>query len=75
MRPTSGYFHPLERRLAEAPDVTRKAIHHFELLDDGTLTMLASMEGNVERYRDILTTSPVVIECAVAGTHQGFGYS
>lgn len=75
MRPTNGYFHPIERRLAEAPDVTREAIHHFELLDDGTLTMLASMKGDIERYREILTTSPAVIECAVAGTHEGFGYS
>jgi predicted DNA binding protein len=75
MWPTDGYFHPIDRRLAEAPDVTREAIHHFELLDDGTLTMLASMQGNMERYRDILTNSPSVIECAVAGTNRGFGYS
>jgi predicted DNA binding protein len=75
MRPTSRYFHPVGRQLAEAPDVTREAIHHFELLDDGTLAMLARVRGNLERYRDILAMSPEVIEFAVAGTREGFGYS
>lgn len=75
MRPKSGYFHPVGQYLADAPDITRKAIHHIELLDDGTLALLASVQGNMERYRDILTASPEVIESAVAGTHEGFGYS
>lgn len=75
MRPTSGYFHPVDRQLADAPDVTREAIHHFELLDDGTLALLASVRGNMKRYRDILAASPEVIEFAVAGTHEGVGYS
>lgn len=75
MRPTSGYFHPVGRQLAEASDITREAIHHFELLDDGTLTMLARVRGNLDRYRAILAQSPAVFECAVAGTDEGFGYS
>ncbi|RRJ30331.1 helix-turn-helix domain-containing protein [Halocatena pleomorpha] len=75
MRPTSGYFHPVGRQLAEAPDITREAIDHFELLDDGTLAMLSRVRGNLERYRNILTRSPAVIECAVVGTEAGFGYS
>jgi hypothetical protein len=75
MRPRSGDFHPVGRHLSDAPDMTREAIHHIELLDDGTIAMLASVRGNMERYRDILATSPEVIEFAVAGTHEGFGYS
>jgi predicted DNA binding protein len=75
MRPTSGYFHPVGQQLADAPDITREAIHHFELLDDGTVALLASVQGNMERYRDILAASPDVIEFAVAGSHEGFGYS
>lgn len=75
MRSTSGCFHPVGRQLAEAPDITREAIHHFELLDDGTLAMLSRVRGNLDRYRDILARSPEVIEFAVAGTGEGVGYS
>lgn len=76
IRPTEGYFNPIDERLLEHPDVDPKAVHHVELLADETLTMLARVTGDIDAYREILRESDDVIEFAVTsdGT-DGIGYS
>lgn len=76
VRPREGTaFHPIGRAVAEAPDITRQALHRVELLDDGTGVMLASDRGDEERYREILTDSEYVYDYAItAGDGQWYTY-
>lgn len=75
-RPTGGGFHPLDRRLATDPDVTRRAIHRVELLADGTCAMLAEAYGDLDRLRAILAEAPSVEEFTVSDDDgRGFSYS
>jgi len=60
-------FHPLGRALSEADDITREAIHHVELLADGTGVMLAEARGNRERYESILAESEFALQYSVTG--------
>lgn len=66
--PTEGRsFHPLGADLAAEPSIRRDAIHHVELLSDGTGAMLASARGDRGRYEEIMDASPYVLEFAVSG--------
>jgi DNA-binding NarL/FixJ family response regulator len=68
-------LHPVERRLAEAPDLTRQAMHAVEELPDGSIVLLTEVEGDLDRYREIMADSPAVREFAVSGDESGFCYS
>ena len=68
-------FHPVEYRLASDPEVRRKALHSFKLLDDDTVVLLAEVEGNLDRYREILRDSPEIQRFAVSGDQSGYCYS
>jgi len=60
-------FHPLGERLSDEPSVEREAIHHVELLDDGTVLTLAEGSGDRERYEEIMSSSPFVHEYMLSG--------
>jgi len=60
-------FHPLGQALADADDITREAIHHVELLADGTGVLLAEARGNREHYESILDASEFALQYAVTG--------
>jgi hypothetical protein len=63
----TGALHPVEKRLAEEPDVEQEAIHHAELLADGTVMMLAEGSGDRERYEEIMRESAHVETFLVSG--------
>ncbi|SFC52056.1 HTH DNA binding domain-containing protein [Halobiforma haloterrestris] len=63
----TGALHPIEKRLAEAPAVQQEAIHHAELLGDGTVVMLAEGSGDRERYEEIMQESTHVDTFLVSG--------
>jgi len=63
----AGGFHPLGGALSADPSVERRAIHHVELLDDGTVLLLAEASGSQDRYREIMAESPHVLEYLTAG--------
>jgi predicted DNA binding protein len=76
LRPVEGdSFHPVGERLAADPDLRREAIHTVELLEDGTMAMLAEVSGDLERYAEILEASPEVVEFSVSGADRGLAYS
>lgn len=75
MYPSQEVLHPVEVRLAEDPDVTRTAMHSFEALADGTVALLTEVEGDLDRYREIVDSSPEVYEYTVSGEDTGFCYS
>lgn len=76
LRPDEGAaFHPVGDALAADPAVRREAIHNVELLDDGTMAMLAEASGDLERYADILAESADVLDFSVSGDDRGVAYS
>ena len=62
-----GRLHPLGEELTEDPSMERRAIHHVELLDDDTVLLFAEASGNQDRYRQIMESSPHVVEYLTAG--------
>lgn len=68
-------FHPIAHKLDREPSIQRKAIHSIKLLDDGTIAMLGEIEGDLDRYREIMADSEVVRTFAVSGDESGYVYS
>jgi predicted DNA binding protein len=56
--PNEGTLHPLERILAEDTLTTRKAIHHLNLRDDGTIVGLYEFEGDVDHLETAFEDHP-----------------
>jgi len=75
VKPLDGAFHPVGTRLAADASVTREAIHRFDPMEDGTVAILASISGDLDRYEQILADSPEVLDHAVSGDGQGYAYS
>ncbi|SNZ12613.1 HTH DNA binding domain-containing protein [Natronoarchaeum philippinense] len=67
VEPAAGAFHPLGRELSAEPSIQREAIHHVELLDDGTVLLFAEGSGDRGRYEAIMRDSPHVVEYMVSG--------
>lgn len=68
-------YHPLGRRLREEPSIQREAVHHVELLDDGTVLLFAEAVGDRERYEEIMSSSPSVVEYMASGTERWMAVS
>lgn len=62
-----GALHPVEKQLAEEPNIQQEAIHHAELLGNGTVVMLAEGSGDRERYEEIMQESAHVETFLVSG--------
>jgi predicted DNA binding protein len=68
-------FHPLGEELTDEPSITRRAIHHIELLDDDTVLLFAEASGSKERYEQIMEGSPYVISYLTAGDERWMAVS
>lgn len=74
--PTEGSgFHPLGEQLSTDPAIQREAIHHVELLDDGTVLTLAEGSGDRGRYEAIMSSSPSVHDYMVSGDERWMAVS
>lgn len=73
LRPSEG-FHPANEALANEHSVTRVAIHHIQLLDDGTVVLLYEIRGNLARAEQILSNHPDVKACDVSGSDNGVAF-
>jgi predicted DNA binding protein len=73
--PDPAALHPVEAALAEDDTVHRRAIHVVKSMPDGSLAMLAEIEGDLDRYREIMAAEPTVREFAVSGAETGYCYS
>ena len=60
-------FHPLAERLAAEPSIEREAIHHVELLADGTVLLFGEGSGDRSRYEEIMADSPSVVDYLASG--------
>lgn len=72
--PQGDAFHPVGKRLADDPSITRTALHAIKAVADGTIIMMTEVEGDLDRYREILATSREVRTFAVSGDETGYGY-
>lgn len=55
--PEGPGFHPAADRLAAEPSVSQEAVHHLNLLNDGTAVSLSRARGDRERLAEILEAS------------------
>ena len=68
-------FHPLGGRLAAEPSIDREAIHHVELLANGTVLLFAEGSGDKSRYEAIMDESPYVQDYMVSGAERWMAVS
>ena len=68
-------FHPLGEQLAAEPTIDREAIHHVELLADGTVLLFAEGSGEQTRYEEIMRDSPYVHDYMVSGAERWMAVS
>ncbi|WP_231187204.1 helix-turn-helix domain-containing protein [Haladaptatus sp. DYF46] len=70
----SGGFHPTVHGLhATESAPARKSILHFNVLDDGTMVMLAHIHGDPGRTCQLIEQNPGVIEYSVSDEGDGTG--
>jgi predicted DNA binding protein len=68
-------FHPLGEELTNEPSIKRRAIHHIELLGDDTVLLFAEASGSQDRYKEIMESSPYVIDYLIAGENRWMAVS
>jgi predicted DNA binding protein len=68
-------LHPVAGRLEREPALRRRAVHSIKLVDDGTIALLGEIEGDLDRYREIMDDSPEVKRYTVSGDESGYVYS
>ncbi|WP_267162693.1 helix-turn-helix domain-containing protein [Halovenus salina] len=68
-------FHPIAHKLDSEPAIQRKAIHSIKLVDDDTIALLGEIEGDLDRYREIMNASSVVEGFTISGDKSGYVYS
>ncbi|HET7324678.1 MAG TPA: helix-turn-helix domain-containing protein [Halococcus sp.] len=64
IRPDNGAIHPVDRVLAETPDITREALVHVNALGNGTGVMLYRLRGDPEALETALDGHPDLISSA-----------
>jgi len=48
LKPERGWFHPIDRRIQQAPGVENERILQMDLMDDGTVTTMYELSGDRE---------------------------
>ena len=64
IKPDDGALHPVDRAIAETPDVTRDALVHVNALGNGTGVMLYRLRGDSTTLEEHLDGHPSLINCA-----------
>ena len=69
IKPDDRAIHPVDRVIAETPEITREALVHVNALGNGTGVMLyrlrgdsAALEARLEGHPDLITCAPVDVE-------------
>ena len=74
--PKERYLHPATAAIAADSGVTREAVHHFNVLEDGTAVVLMEFSGAVERLDELVGDDPDVLSYDPSVSEQGaFVYS
>ena len=56
--PKERYLHPATAAIAADSGVSREAVHHFNVLEDGTAVVLMEFSGAVERLDELARRLP-----------------
>lgn len=73
IRPDDG-FHPADNSLATEDSIERVAVHHIQLLDDGTVVLLYQLSGDLELAKQILVGDSDVLSCEISGDDDGVAF-
>jgi predicted DNA binding protein len=60
--PREGGLHPVDKALADEPNLTRELLHNISLLDDGTAITLLQLSGDAERAHEIAQEAEEVLD-------------
>ena len=66
LRPDGEHFGEVERAFAEDPDVSQRALHYANLLEDGTAVFLMELDGDADRAAAIFEDAPGVHTCDIS---------
>jgi len=61
-------LHPVDRRIADHPDISRELLHNINLLDDDTIVTLYQFSGDRAALANLLEESPLVQKFQLSGT-------
>jgi len=64
-------LHPIDRALATEPSVELTALHHFNLLADGTLVVLLEVDGDRDRVAAVVEDRPAVLSHDISRSDDG----
>ena len=74
--PRGRYLHPVTAAIADDPSVHREALHHFNVLEDGTAVALVEFSGGIDRLESITGDNPDVLSYDLSESETGaFVYS
>ncbi|WP_254831092.1 helix-turn-helix domain-containing protein [Haloglomus salinum] len=74
--PRGRYLHPAVAAVADDPDVHREAIHHFNVLEDGSAVVLLEFSGDADRLEELVGDDPDIISYDLSVSETGiFSYS
>jgi predicted DNA binding protein len=74
--PRDRYLHPADGVIAADPDVHREAIHHFNVLTDGTAAVMMEFTGDADRLAELTEDQPAVLSYDLSRSADGaFVYS
>jgi DNA-binding NarL/FixJ family response regulator len=74
--PRDRYLHPADAAVAAADDIHREAIHHFNVLEDGTAVVLLEFSGTVDRLEELLGDTPEILSYDLSlSDSSAFAYS
>lgn len=59
-------LHPAATALADEPSITREAIHHLNLLNDGTTVALSRLRGDPEALESVLSRADEILRYDVS---------
>jgi predicted DNA binding protein len=61
LNPHRGWFHPLDRAIIQASELSRVAIHEMHLLADGTAATLYEINGDRDQISVLFNQHPMVL--------------
>lgn len=65
--PDDDGLHPVDKRVADHPDITRELLHNVNLLSDDTIVTLYQLSGDRAALESILDDSPMVHKYQLSG--------
>jgi len=66
LTPDRGWFHPIERRIQQAPGVENERVLQMDLMEDGTVTMMYELSGDKETVEFAAEHMPELVDYQIS---------